>query len=175
MRKRRLIASLALAVAALSIGTTAHAAPAKSGTRHCGVLLAKVRPGETSSKVLKEACSSSQAGMAKALGVQEDVILLSLFKDADFQGDAKNWLGADGPCDSAGYAIPNLHTTLPWNSFDDSISSWYQGTAFCNYVNFWSDPYYSGKHVAWPHYTSVSYVGDYINDQTSSISVHYEP
>lgn len=175
MRKRRLAASLALAVTALLTGTTANAAPAHVTTRQCGVLLAKVQPGETSSKVLKEACSSSRAGMAQALGVQDQVILLTLFEDADYGGTAVNWLGADGPCDSAGYAIPNLHRNNPWaTSMDDKISSWQQGTAFCNYVNFWSDPYYSGKHVAWPHYTSVNYVGDYINDQTSSISVHYE-
>jgi hypothetical protein len=101
--------------------------------------------------VLKEACSSSDAGMAKALGVQDEIVLMTFFTDADYGGIAKNWLGADGSCDSAGYAIPNLHTTLPWNSMDDRISSWIRGDAFCNYVNFWSDPFYGGKHVSWDH------------------------
>ncbi|WP_103342316.1 hypothetical protein [Amycolatopsis sp. CA-126428] len=143
---------------------------------HCAYLLDRLRPGETASRVLSQSCGPSREETAAALGVAADTLLLTIYEDAGYGGDTVTWYGKYGPCDTAGYSIRDLETQNPFlTNMNDKISSWTAGHSRCNYVNFYEHAVYGGRHQAWHNWTAVSYVGDYINDRTSSINVHYEP
>jgi hypothetical protein len=141
-----------------------------ASTRQCGYVLDRIKPGETSSDVLRQACSSSEDALVSELGVQSNTLLIALYSDANYGGFVYNFWGAFGPCDSAGYGIRNLA-----GEFNDRISSWQIGSSSCSGVYMYTDAFYSGQMAYWHWYTQVPYVGDAMNDRISSIHINYEP
>ncbi|WP_141576668.1 hypothetical protein [Actinomadura sp. WMMA1423] len=179
-------AAATLGTAVLVTGSAAGAATAEnrpsapaaeqgrtSTTTHCAYVLDRLRPGETSSRILRKGCAPSKKELDGAMGTTADTLLLVMYEDANYGGSTKAWYGKYGPCDSEGYGIRDLETTL-WN-INDKISSWKIGHSRCNYVNMWENASYGGRHAAWKYYTAVPYVGDQLNDRISSVHVHYEP
>ncbi|NKZ03767.1 hypothetical protein [Actinomadura latina] len=145
----------------------------RAAATHCAYVLDRMRPGETSSRVLRQGCAPSEKEARGAVGAAADTLLLVMYADANYGGLTKSWYGKYGPCDTEGYGIRNLETTF-WN-INDKISSWSAGHHSCNYVNMWEDAVYQGRHAAWHNYSRVPYVGSAMNDRVSSVNVHYEP
>lgn len=166
-------AALAAGVA-VTAGGAAMAAPRDepNAKRYCAYLLDKIRPGETFSRIRGQSCAPTMRAAKAGAGVSAaSTLLMQLAENANMGGTVKSWSGSQGPCDTAGYGIRNLDDL----DFNDTISSFTTNNSRCNYVNMWTDAAYQGKHAYWYGWTRVDYVGDAVNDQVSSIHVHYEP
>jgi hypothetical protein len=94
---------------------------------------------------------------------KDAVLLIDVFSDAGYRGLEQKYWGYDGPCDAAGYGIPDVGFVLR-----NKVSSWVTGYS-CPQVRGYSGANYSGNCAAW--YDKVPYVGDYWNDQVNSFKV----
>ncbi|WP_043633321.1 hypothetical protein [Nonomuraea candida] len=163
--------------AASGAGQTGESAPERAPARSCSVLLAPIRPGETFSRVLKEACADTieqadqaAVGAARTSAQAASTLLLEAADNINQGLPRYRWWGSAGPCDTAGYGIRDLG--VMWN---DRISSWRQGHSRCNYLNVWEHNSYQGAKTYWHNWTQVNYVGNAWNDRISSMHIHYEP
>ena len=161
-------ASLALLVGLLVVspghasakGAQDHAGAARDA--HCIVVIDKVRPGETSSRVVRSACGEQVPATTAA-----EVPLITYYEHLNFAGRSKTVYGSAGPCDADGYRIGNVGDLwcLFWNV---NITSFRYGSG-CYYVNAYDHVNLNG--TCWHYNGNTGYVGASANDTISSFRV----
>jgi hypothetical protein len=182
---RRLVtlAVVAVVVTALSGAVPAAANPAADGGKpmplapnepaavgmHCQVVLDKVRPGESSSRVLSSQCA--RAGQT-LVAPRASVPILTIYEHLNYGGRSKTFYGSAGPCDASGYAINDvggipLHPSW-WRT---RVSSLYYGNN-CIYQNGYTGFNRTGTCAHYHHNTG--YVGASMNDRIVSFRVSSE-
>lgn len=171
----------AIATSALTAGELAAAnaevlsRPVGSGS-HCTILLEKIHPGHTESRVLSYECAETQVE-ADALPAAASTLLMTWYKDIRFGGDSVPIRGVDGPCDASGYGFSDINAD-GWN---DSISS-FKGWNRCNravaydHKNY-GDPAqnYAQRPGANGEALYIDWVGAALNDKISSIRTWQHP
>ncbi|MGW3965174.1 hypothetical protein ACWED2_35525 [Amycolatopsis sp. NPDC005003] len=123
------------------IGSATAAAAAdfsRPKVQRCVTVLARLAPGEKVSRIVERHCDSvSSADSAHAPEAASSVLLLQYWKDDWFTGDSDTIRGSDGPCDEAGYGVPDV------GSLHDSISS-YRTFGTCSGLRGYVDEQYGG-------------------------------
>lgn len=142
--------------------------PTGSGS-YCSIVLDKIQPGQTQSRVLSYTCAESEVAR-DSLTASTTVLLMTWYKDANFSGSSTTINGCCGPCDAAGYGIQNVGSS--WNDVISSFKSFNN----CNRVRGYADINYGGTGATWQDLSgigvtpalSVSFVGSTMNDRISS-------
>jgi hypothetical protein len=183
------VASLALLAASMTAGCAAPgdgAAPADtaaalasaSSVPVCRIVLEKIRPGESESRVYSRDCYDRQQEMLAAKKVEPfaSTLLMTWYADINFGGRSTFIEGKDGPCDHSGYGIRNVDGWAGgWNDVISSFKSWNH----CNVTWGYTDINYGGLSQKWynPYGANsvdaleVSWVGTPENDKISSFRV----
>ena len=127
----------------------------------CQIVLAKLQPGEQTSRVLSSQCAQGNQQLAAP---QSGTLLMTWYVDANYGGRSTNIYGDAGPCDSSGYGISyvNNWTTQNWNDVISSFKVWNN----CTWTRAYTNANYGGKCQLYDGNTS--YVGARMNDQISS-------
>jgi hypothetical protein len=141
------------------------AKPVGTGS-HCAVLLDKLQPGQTESRVVSYTCADSEQALA-SLQPAASVKLMTVFLDINFGIKIKDFFGAAGPCDASGYSINNVGADA-----NDRISS-FQTFSSCNHTVAFVDINQSGGSQGY-NGTSISFVGNAMNDQISSFHINHQ-
>ena len=150
--------------------------------RYCQIFIAKLQPGETTSRILSEQCSSqppaSSTTSTQLLGAFSGMqptlphacisfingtLLMRWWTDANHRGSFTDIRGCDGPCDSAGYGISYVGDT--WN---DKISS-FQVFNNCIHTRAYENADFSGLCQAYNG--DIDFVGSALNDEISSFRI----
>jgi hypothetical protein len=135
----------------------------------CQIILAKLQSGEQTSRVLSSQCAQ---GNQQLLAPQASALLMTWYKDINYNGASTRIYGNSGPCDSAGYGIPNLGAY--GSSWNDSVSS-FKVWNNCYYTRAYTNINYGG--TCKRYHNNVSWVGSTMNDKISSFwvnsDVHY--
>ncbi|MCX4582919.1 hypothetical protein [Streptomyces sp. NBC_01481] len=160
--------SLALASAAclVALGTPASAAAGTPGgaasETHCVIVVDKVKPGETVSKVVPRGCFTGSESAARAEAAvpvaAAETHLMTWAEHADYGGAYTHIYGSAGPCDSAGYSF------RPGSWWSSRLSS-FLVEGGCN------KSYLSGPRGNGSFDSDVPYVGDTLNDAVTYIKV----
>jgi hypothetical protein len=154
--------SLACLVIASFLASPLFPAHAAAATHtQCQILLAKIRPGERTSRVLSHRCVTGEQSLAAPAGSTQ---LMTWWEDANFQGDSTKIYGDSGPCDADGYGISWVG--IFWNDRISSFETWNN----CNYTSAFWDRDYGHPCQNYTDY-EVSYVGDNMNDNISSFFI----
>lgn len=131
---------------------------------HCKVVIDKLRPGETTSRVKSSECvQGDQAPAALA----SEIPIITYYEHINWTGSSKTVYGSAGPCDASGYAISDVGDWWSgwWNR---NISSWRYGNN-CYYQNAYTGLSRTGTCA---HYHgNVGYPGASMNDRISSFRV----
>jgi hypothetical protein len=139
--------------------------PAGAG-QHCVVVLDKLRPGQTTSRVLSRTCADRADAPALTKAAAASTLLLVLYQDVNFGGASTRITGAYGPCDAEGYGFSNL------GSWRNKVSS-LKGFNWCNVVDLYDNINYGGAYLAGfgscCSRLDVPWVSSYANDRTDSI------
>ncbi|MFE7777044.1 hypothetical protein ACFU5O_24760 [Streptomyces sp. NPDC057445] len=160
--------SLVLASAAFlaALGTPALATTGTTGgaasETHCSVVVDKVKPGETVSKVVSRRCFTGPDSAARARAAlptaAAETQLMTWAEHADYGGAYTHIYGSAGPCDSAGYSFRP-------NSWWSSRLSSFLVHGGCN-KSYLSGPRGNGSFTG-----SVPYVGGTLNDAVTYIKI----
>jgi hypothetical protein len=128
--------------------------PAAAG-QHCVVVLDKLRPGQTTSRVLSQTCAERADAPALTKAAAASTLLLVLYEHVTY-----------GPCDAEGYGVSALVSS--WRNRVSSL----KGFNYCNVVEIYDGINYAtflasrgagGSRLDW------DWVGSYANDKTDSI------
>jgi len=139
--------------------------PAATG-RHCVVILDKLRPGQTSSRVLSQTCADRADAPALNMAAATSTLLLVLYEHVDYGGASTKIYGSYGPCDREGYGVSALVSS--WRNRISSL----KGFNYCNVIELYDGINYAtflgsrgtvGSRLDW------NWVGSYANDKTDSI------
>ena len=161
---------LGLAVTApaqAAVTTTAAPKPATGG-QHCVVVLDKLRPGQSASRVLSRTCADRADAPALTRAAAASTLLLVLYEHINYGGASTKIYGSYGPCDAEGYGVSALVSS--WRNRISSL----KGFNWCNVVELYDGINYatslevkgaSGSRLDWP------WVG-YANDKTDSILMY---
>jgi hypothetical protein len=150
------LAAVNAAVLAKPVGTGAH----------CAVLLDKLQPGQTESRVVSYTCADSEQALA-SLQPAASVKLMTVFQNSNFGIKIKDFFGAAGPCDASGYSINNVGADA-----NDRISS-FQTFSNCNHTVAFVDINQGGGSQGY-NGTSISFVGNAMNDRISSFHTNHQ-
>jgi hypothetical protein len=172
----RMTVAPALLVIGLALATlTSSAANASTGSakthmRYCMTVIAKVGRGEATSRVISHRCSSRHApGSLRPAGTSHtasQTVLVIFFQNEGYTGQTDTVYGDSGPCDTAGYSLPNL--TLA-EYYTNGISS-YQLYSNCKYASYWTETNFNGSKKTGVK-GNQSYVGALFNDKIYSMRV----
>jgi len=160
-----------LAVTALTpavAATSAAPKPAAAG-QHCVVVLDKLRPGQTNSRVLSRTCADRADAPALTTAAASSTLLLVLYEHINYGGASTTITGAYGPCDAEGYGVSALVS-----SWRNRVSS-FKGFNYCNVVELFDGINYARSlqiYGAGGSRLDVAWVGSYANDKTDSILMH---
>jgi hypothetical protein len=139
--------------------------PAAAG-QHCVVVLDKLRPGQTTSRVLSQTCAERADAPALTKAAAASTLLLVLYEHVTYGGASTRITGAYGPCDAEGYGVSALVSS--WRNRVSSL----KGFNYCNVVEIYDGINYAtflasrgagGSRLDW------DWVGSYANDKTDSI------
>jgi hypothetical protein len=139
--------------------------PAGAG-QHCVVVLDKLRPGQTTSRVLSRTCADRADAPALTKAAAASTLLLVLYEHVSYGGASTRITGAYGPCDAEGYGVSALVSS--WRNRVSSL----KGFNYCNVVELYDGVNYAhflgsrgtgGSRLDW------DWVGSYANDKTDSI------
>ena len=139
--------------------------PAAAG-RHCVVVLDRLRPGQTSSRVISQTCADRADAPALTMAAATSTLLLVLYEHVNYGGASTRITGAYGPCDAEGYGVSALVSS--WRNRVSSL----KGFNYCNVVEIYNGINYAeflasrgagGSRLDW------DWVGSYANDKTDSI------
>ena len=139
--------------------------PAAAG-QHCVVVLDKLQPGQTTSRVLSQTCADRADAPALTKAAAASTLLLVLYEHATYGGASTRITGAYGPCDAEGYGVSALVSS--WRNRVSSL----KGFNYCNVVEIYDGINYAtflasrgagGSRLDW------DWVGSYANDKTDSI------
>jgi hypothetical protein len=157
------LAMLSTSAASASTGT------ARSRMLYCMTVIAKTGAGQATSRVISQRCSTRHAtGSLLPAGVSPNAstVLVIFFQNEDYSGLTDTVYGASGPCDTAGYSLPNL-ALAEYNT--NGISS-YQLYSNCQYASYWTGRNFTGtKRTAYKG--NNRYVGAVWNDDLYSMRV----
>jgi hypothetical protein len=153
---------------AMTVAARSRQRPGEAGI-HCQVVLDKLRPGDTSSRVLSSRCA--RAGQT-LVAPRASVPILTIYENLNYGGRSKTFYGGAGPCDASGYAISDvggipLHPSW-WRT---RVSSLYYGNN-CIYQNGYTGFNRTGTCAHYDHNTG--YVGASMNDRIVSFRVSSE-
>jgi hypothetical protein len=172
IRPRRL---LLLAIALVILPTIpAGAAPTTDGGKpmpaaagqHCAVVLDKLRPGQSTSRVLSRTCADRADAPVLTTAAATSTLLLVLYEHINYGGASTKIYGSYGPCDAEGYGVSALVSS--WRNRVSSL----KGFNYCNVVEIYNGISYAeflasrgagGSRLDW------DWVGSYANDKTDSI------
>ncbi|HET8843015.1 MAG TPA: hypothetical protein VFN35_16245 [Ktedonobacteraceae bacterium] len=146
----------------------ASATPAMA-EQHCEILLAKLLPGETTSRVLSQHCAAREQDLAPLSGT----LIMTWYNDANYLGSSTSVRVSDA-CDSLGWGISDVGTWTKISSF----KTW----NLCNTVAAFTNTNYGGTECGfWSSPGSfsnpalqVSYVGSACNDKMRSFLLREE-
>jgi hypothetical protein len=162
-------------------GETAAALGADRAVPTCRIVLEKIRPGESESRVYSNDCYGSQQEMLAARKIEPhaSTLLMTWYVDANYGGASTYIEGHDGPCDRDGYGIRNVNGwAWGWNDVISSFKSWNH----CNVTWGYTDINYGGLSNKWRNPFGVNavealdvpFVGVPENDKISSFRVQQE-
>lgn len=159
--------AVVLAFGAFAFAPAAHAASQTAAqAEHCQIVVAKLQPGEQTSRVLSSQCVQGTQPLVAPLG---STLLMSWYKDANYYGASTLIYGYYGPCDSAGYGIAYVGNA--WNDVISSFKVWNN----CYYSRAYTNSNYGGTCAR--YHLNVPWVGSTMNDRISSFwlnsDVHY--
>jgi hypothetical protein len=150
---------LAVAVGTLvtvSAGVTQAASASTPTPQNCAVLISKAPNPQSDSPVVSTTCSAGTPVVPA-----ESTLLVRFYQHANYGGLNTAVYGDSGPCDSAGYRLPDLGFA---NALVGGISS-YRVYSNCNYTKICNglpgDNYYCSGYRCW----DAAYVGDLYNDR----------
>jgi hypothetical protein len=133
-RQARISVGAALGAALLVLAlpaVAAHAAAPQTG-EHCAVVIEKLRPGQTESRVVSHECGHDPRLLRAA---KASTRLMTWFDKKGFSvaDGARSFavFGSEGPCDTAGYAISDVARFAHDDFWHDRISS-YKTYAGCD-------------------------------------------
>jgi hypothetical protein len=163
--------AVALVFGAFSFAPTAHAASQTAArAEHCQIVLAKLQPGETTSRILSQQCSTQPVATSNERPpvIRADcpfgsTHLMRWWADIYYSGAYTDICGWSGPCDSSGYGISYVG-----NAWNDRISS-FQVFNHCYYTRAYVNANYGGDCRAYAGDTD--WVGSYMNDKISSFRI----
>ncbi|MDR7275998.1 hypothetical protein [Catenuloplanes atrovinosus] len=155
-----------MAVAMVVTAPAAQAAPASTGEEHCVVVLDKLRPGETTSRVVSRQCADTpeaarQKHQEAYAGAAAATLLLTLYADINYGGASTVLEGNAGACDTAGYGFRDL------GSWRNRISS-FKRFNWCQRVQGFDLVNYGGAAYG-PWTTDTPWVGSAANDRIDSL------
>jgi hypothetical protein len=107
--------------------------------------------------------AAAETGEARA-----GTLLMSWYRDADYDGDTVDLRSTEGPCDAAGYGVSDIGEYLGW-AWNDSVSS-FRTFGNCTVVQSFANNNYGGDFHTF--IGDTPYVGDDWNDRISSILLH---
>jgi hypothetical protein len=147
----------------------------------CRIVLEKIRPGESESRVYSRDCYDSHKEMSSAKKIEpfSSTLLMTWYVDANYRGRSTFIEGKDGACDHDGYGVRNVDGWAGgWNDVISSFKSWNH----CNYVVGYTDINYGGHSQTWFNANGVyevdaldvGYVGAAMNDKISSFRLSQE-
>jgi len=153
------------------------------GPQHCDIVVAKLQPGQTTSDVISRDCGDNEDDsntFAAASGKR--ALIMTWYEDAGYGGGSQKIYGDDGPCDDAGYGIPNVGVyddiTWPFGGWNDTISS-FKTWNYCNHAAAYEHENYGGRCDDWydpgAAGLGVKYVGDKMNPMITSFYVKRGP
>lgn len=166
-------AAVALSVALPAAAAHASAVPgagAESGakkTTYCMVVIDKLKPGQSASRVESRSCADSPTASAVRVPA-EDVALATFFENEDFDegGYYTTVVGHDGTCDKSGYGLTDMTgVELAVNG----ITSYYVW-GNCTASRLYTDTYYGGTQSP-VFYGDVANVGQVFNDNFYSMKL----
>jgi hypothetical protein len=148
---------------AAAANTSAPSASAGAG-RNCTMVIDKLQPGETVSKVRSYTCAApGQPAPAPDASIEASTQLMLWCVDWNWGSPCTFVYGTAGPCDATGYGISYVGNV--WN---DVISSFLVYNN-CWYTRAYIDSNYGGG--CQDYSGDVSYVGDFMNDRISSFRI----
>jgi len=155
-----------MATTLFAAASPASAAPApEAADEHCVVLVGSSENGEAS-PVLETVCAPSRAQAHSALDalapheVSASTLLITLYADPDYRGEATSIYGSAGPCDRAGY---ELHLNAYWGTRVSSA----RGTTACNTATFYNRANNYSRTFSLP----VGFLGTTLGDNVGKIQV----
>ncbi|UXX98059.1 hypothetical protein N7U49_48060 (plasmid) [Streptomyces sp. AD2-2] len=108
-------------------------------TQKCVIVLDKLQPGHTSSRVLSHTCTAgTESAQAQPSSIQS-TLLMTWYADANQSGASTQIRGSSGGCDASGYGI--AYVGDDWN---DRISS-YKLFGTCNTVDAYDTSNYGNE------------------------------
>jgi hypothetical protein len=115
----------------------------------CVIVLDELRPGEETSRVVFQKCSTDRTELApsawsESAGIQASWRLMTWFSDWGTGGDSTEIYGTAGPCDASGYGISYVG-----NAWNDRIHSW-NLDSLCWRVTAYQHAGYKGSSFYYP-------------------------
>ncbi|WP_394834375.1 hypothetical protein LVJ94_48535 [Pendulispora rubella] len=129
--------------------------------RHCRVVLEKLEPGETESRVAADECVADEKDFT--LNPAASTLLMIWYEHPYFGGESRAIYGNAGPCDSAGYGVSDVGAN--WYS---RISS-FKGFNSCNDITAFVGTKYTGYWVGWGTHAAELAIGDVGPDLDNNI------
>lgn len=166
------LASIAVLAATGTTITPAFAAPTRSdevgvtpgSVRHCVIVLDKIRPGETTSRVRAHECAVGKLPRIAA----SSTLLMTWYQYTSFGGESTRIEGYDGPCDSSGYGISDVGAGWWGGSWWDNRISSFKVYNHCNWTTYFTNVNYGGDGSA--SRGSERDVGDLVDNRISSMT-----
>ncbi|MER6442373.1 hypothetical protein ABT275_39575 [Streptomyces sp. NPDC001185] len=172
-RKFRGRATAAAAVTATLLALTgansSTASAATAGTRearNCVIVLDRLQPGETSSRVLSRTCTTDTGSAQAQPSSIQSTLLMTWYADANQSGASTQIRGSSGGCDASGYGI--AYVGDDWN---DRISS-YKLFGTCNTVDAYDTSNY-GNEIYFCGICSADNIPWSANDRISSMWIKH--
>lgn len=135
--------------------------------KHCVIVLEKLHPGESVSRVQSKQCTTGdQPLVVPAARVQ----LMTMHEDIRYGGASNKIYGSDGPCDADGYGVGDFKDWFPppldgfWNNRISSFELW----SNCNATSAFDGTRYTGTCQNYSGY-QIDWVGSKMNDKISSL------
>jgi hypothetical protein len=147
-----------MAATSPAFANTSH--PASVTHKNCQIVLDKLQPGETTSKVLSSQCTTANQPLVAPAA---SALLMTWYVNISYGGDSTTIYGKAGPCDSAGYGIGYVGDA--WNDTISSFKVWNN----CNYTSAFANKNYGG--ACQKYNANVPFVGSALNDEISSFWV----
>jgi hypothetical protein len=164
-----ILLGLAVTAPAQAVATTPAAPKPAAASQHCVVVLDKLRPGQSTSRVLSRTCAERADAPALTRAAASSTLLLVLYEHINFGGASTRITGAYGPCDAEGYGVSALVS-----SWRNRVSS-FKGFNYCNVVELFDGINYARSLVisgAGGSRLDEPWVGSYANDKADSILMH---
>ncbi len=191
--RSRLIFVTLLSVGILVVGlflaspiqATAHAMATQSAAKHCVIQLNPIRAGQTSSSIVSYTCYATfSASIAAATGGRVHLatntspqalsqairalspssinVIVIFFVDGNYGGNTYTATTSGSSC-STGATYGDTSMPSGWNDVVSSLEGGFYG---CTWDRLWANINYGGASQCFTG--NVSYVGNVMNDQTSS-------